>query len=245
MELATVAHRMGLPAGRGCVRGGRPRTGGPEAELPVLPEADVVLVWELAVRARAGGPALGQACLVSEVRDEPDAVAVVPAGAAAGRSERDRRRAGGGGERSGDGTGSAGAGRAARDAARVAEAVPGSGADPNGRLRGTGGGLGRGGRGAVGRAGAGGAGGAGDGLDTGSAAAGRGRGRRLRVRQPGHRRGAAWHQREPALGRARRSGFDATRPRQPVTEELQTGACSNFSDMQTRLEKLAAAIRPQ
>jgi hypothetical protein len=27
--------------------------------------------------------------------------------------------------------------------------------------------------------------------------------------------------------------------------EFQTGACSNFSDMRTRLEKLAAAIRAQ
>jgi len=27
--------------------------------------------------------------------------------------------------------------------------------------------------------------------------------------------------------------------------ELQTRACSNYSDMRTRLEKLAAAIRPQ
>ena len=43
MELATVANRMGLSPEGGGVRGGRPRSGGPEAELPVLRETDVVL----------------------------------------------------------------------------------------------------------------------------------------------------------------------------------------------------------
>src|SRR5437660_825702 len=51
---------MGLSAGRGGVRGGRPRSRGPEAELSELPQADVVLGLGLAVRAPAGGPDLGE-----------------------------------------------------------------------------------------------------------------------------------------------------------------------------------------
>jgi hypothetical protein len=67
VELVTVAHRMGLLAGRGGVRGGWPRRGAPEAELSELSQADVVLGLGLAIRAPAGGPDLGEARLLPEV----------------------------------------------------------------------------------------------------------------------------------------------------------------------------------
>lgn len=76
----------------------------------------------------------------------------VPADTTTGSGGRDRRRAGGVGERSRDEAGGQRAGGAARPVAGVAEAVPGTGADAGGGLRGVGGGPGRDGDGAVERA---------------------------------------------------------------------------------------------
>src|SRR5262249_41838831 len=116
--------------------------------------ADVVLVRGLVVRPGAGRSDLGKACSVSEVQVEPDAAAVLPAGAATGSGGCNRERAGGAGEWSRGEAGGECAGSATRDVAGVAQAVSGPGADPGGGLRGLGGGAGRGRAAAVGRAGA-------------------------------------------------------------------------------------------
>jgi hypothetical protein len=55
VELATVANRMALPAGREGVCGGGAGSGGPAAGLPWLRPANDLLVRVLAVHARSGG----------------------------------------------------------------------------------------------------------------------------------------------------------------------------------------------